>query len=108
MSLTHCLVGCRDAAAKVLLVNVDAALPRVVSALDPRITVRAGGCGMLDFADISLKAISFWKAWRSKTYISFIHAYPSGVDTGLVREVPGGRILLAVPGMLLLPFMVLL
>ncbi|PYH48094.1 uncharacterized protein BP01DRAFT_353957 [Aspergillus saccharolyticus JOP 1030-1] len=98
-------------------------LSRVVSVLDPQVAVRAGGAGKLDYNDLSLKdTFSLKKCGHHASlmgnffleglatrypHTSFVHAYPSGVATGLMREMPGGEgwwtsILLKV----LAPFMV--
>ncbi|KAL4893925.1 hypothetical protein BDV59DRAFT_176448 [Aspergillus ambiguus] len=97
-------------------------LSRVVSVLDPMVSVRAGGSGTLDFSDLSLKHTFSLKkcGWHASLMgnfflesaaqqnpkISFVHAYPSGVATGVLRELPAGRILSAVLTPLLRPFMV--
>jgi hypothetical protein len=39
-------------------------------------------------------------------HTSFVHSYPSGVATGVMRELPAGRVLSAVLTPLLKPFMV--
>ncbi|KAL4778218.1 hypothetical protein BJX76DRAFT_366574 [Aspergillus varians] len=97
-------------------------LSRVVSVLDPQVAVRAGGSGSLDFGDLSLKDTfslkkcghhaslmgNFYLEGMASRYrgTSFLHAYPSGVATGLFRDVPGGWILSAALPFLLRPFMV--
>jgi hypothetical protein len=103
-------------------VNAKARLSRVVSVLDPHASVRVGGSGTLDFSDLSLKRTFslgtcqahaslmgdfFLEAMAQRyPYTSFVHAYPSGVNTGLMRELPQGRVLKSVLGTLLSPFMV--
>lgn len=103
-------------------VNAGARLSRVVSVLDPLVAVRAGGSGTLDYSDLSLKGTFSLKTCgahaslmgnffleemaRRHAQTSFIHAYPSGVATGLMRELPGGRVVSAVLKTLLSPFMV--
>ncbi|OJJ47302.1 hypothetical protein ASPZODRAFT_142044 [Penicilliopsis zonata CBS 506.65] len=97
-------------------------LSRVVSVLDPMVSVRAGGSGTLDFTDLSLKhTFSLRKCgWHASLmgdfflesmagnypHTSFVHAYPSGVATGVLRELPAGRALSAILTPLLRPFMV--
>ncbi|KAJ6779506.1 hypothetical protein PWT90_11147 [Aphanocladium album] len=97
-------------------------LSRVVSVLDPQVAVRAGGSGTLDFSDLSLKrTFSLARCGahaslmgdfflegmaRRHPHTSFVHAYPSGVATGVLRELPAARVLSAVLGVLLSPFMV--
>ncbi|RAK82026.1 uncharacterized protein BO72DRAFT_419920 [Aspergillus fijiensis CBS 313.89] len=97
-------------------------LSRVVSVLDPVVAVRAGGAGELDFKDLSLKETftlkkcghhaglmgNFFLEELSRRYpaTSFVHAYPSGVATGAMRELPAGRVLTAVLGKVLAPFLV--
>ncbi|KAJ9247239.1 hypothetical protein DTO207G8_8211 [Paecilomyces variotii] len=97
-------------------------LSRVVSVLDPMVSVRAGGSGTLDYSDLSLKhSFSLKKCgWHASLmgdfflesmaqqnpHTSFVHAYPSGVSTGVLRELPAGRVLSAVLTPLLRPFMV--
>lgn len=39
-------------------------------------------------------------------HTSFVHAYPSGVATGVLRELPLGRVLQAVVNRILSPFLV--
>jgi hypothetical protein len=103
-------------------VNANARLSRVVSVLDPHVSVRAGGSGTLDFSDLSLKHTfslkncgahaslmgSFFLEGMAQRHLhtSFVHAYPSGVATGVLRELPVGRVLSAVLKPLLSPFMV--
>lgn len=110
------------AAAQDPSVNADTRLSRVVSVLDPHVSVRAGGSGTLDFSDLSLKRTfslnkcgahsslmgDFFLEGMAQRHLhtSFVHAYPSGVATGLMRELPGGRVLSAVLKTLLSPFMV--
>ncbi|KAF7591619.1 hypothetical protein BBP40_001319 [Aspergillus hancockii] len=100
----------------------DTRLSRVISILDPLVSVRAGGSGTLDFSDLSLKhTFSLQKCGAHASlmgdffledlaqlyqHTSFVHAYPSGVATGLLRELPVGHVLSAVLGRLLSPFMV--
>lgn len=97
-------------------------LSRVISILDPHVSIRAGGNGTLDYSDLSLKHSfslnkcgahaslmgNFYLEGMARRYpsTSFIHAYPSGVATGLLREVPGGRVLMPVLKRVLRPFMV--
>lgn len=110
------------AAAQDSSVNANDRLSRVVSVLDPHVSVRAGGSGTLDFLDLSLKhTFSLTKCGHHASlmgdfflegmaqrhpHTSFVHAYPSGVATGLMREVPGGRVLSPILKTLLRPFMV--
>ncbi len=110
------------AAAQDPSVNADARLSRVVSVLDPHVSVRAGGSGTLDFSDLSLKRTfslnkcgahaslmgDFFLEGMAQRHLhtSFVHAYPSGVATGLMRELPVGRVLSAVLKTLLSAFMV--
>lgn len=110
------------AAAEDPSVNANARLSRVVSVLDPQVSVRAGGSGRLDFSDLSLKhtfSLQTCQAHASlmgdfflegmaqrHPHTSFVHAYPSGVATGLMRELPVGRVLSSVLGTLLSPFIV--
>lgn len=102
--------------------DANARLSRVVSVLDPHVAVRAGGSGALDFSDLSLKdTFSLNKCGAHASlmgdfflegmaqrhpHTSFVHAYPSGVATGLMRELPIGRVLTAVVKTLLGAFMV--
>ncbi|PKY07522.1 hypothetical protein P168DRAFT_287998 [Aspergillus campestris IBT 28561] len=111
-----------NAAAQDSVSNNNARLSRVVSVLDPMVSVRAGGPGTLDFSDLSLKhSFSLQKCgWHASLmgdfflesmaqrypHTSFVHAYPSGVATGVLRELPAGRVLSAVLTPLLRPFMV--
>jgi len=97
------------AAAQDPSVSADARLSRVVSVLDPHVSVRAGGSGTLDFLDLSLKrTFSLNKCGAHASlmgdfflegmaqrhpHTSFVHAYPAGVATGLMRELPVGRVL---------------
>lgn len=86
-------------------------LSRVVSVLDPHGPLRTpGGSAALDYADLSLK--NTWSVGRCITHstvmtnlyleglapkhprTSFVHAYPSGVATGLMRDVPMSKLLL--------------
>ncbi|KAL5332565.1 hypothetical protein BJX70DRAFT_404479 [Aspergillus crustosus] len=83
-------------------------LSRVVSVLDPIVSIRTGGAGKLNFEDLSLKHTFSLKTCgdhaslmnnfyleglaRAHPGTSFIHAYPSGVDTGLMREIPGWKV----------------
>ncbi|TQV98933.1 hypothetical protein V2A60_007370 [Cordyceps javanica] len=99
-----------------------ASLSRVVSVLDPLVSVRAGGSGRLDLSDLSLERSftlsrcgahaslmgNFFLEGMARRHprTSFVHAYPSGVHTGLLRELPAARALSAVLGTLLSPFMV--
>ncbi|KAM3440318.1 hypothetical protein NHJ13734_003336 [Beauveria thailandica] len=102
--------------------DATARLSRVVSVLDPHVSVRAGGAGKLDFSDLSLKNSftlnrcgahaslmgDFFLEGMAQRHpqTSFVHAYPSGVNTGLLRELPAGRVVSAVLGTMLSPFMV--
>ncbi|GAB7349561.1 hypothetical protein MBLNU459_g0256t1 [Dothideomycetes sp. NU459] len=97
-------------------------LSRVVSVLDPHVSVRAGGSGKLDFSDLSLKhTFSLNKCGahaslmgdfflegmaQRNPHTSFVHAYPSGVATGLMRDFPASRVLMAVLKVVLSPIMV--
>jgi hypothetical protein len=79
-------------------------LSRVVSVLDPHVAVRLGGSGKLDYSDLSLKHTftlnrcgahaslmgDFFLEGLAQKFpdTSFVHAYPSGVNTGLLREYP--------------------
>ncbi|EPS29831.1 hypothetical protein PDE_04781 [Penicillium oxalicum 114-2] len=101
---------------------VHAGLSRVVSVLDPMVAVRAGGPGTLDFDDLSLKHTFSLKTcgWHASLMgdfflermavkaprTSFVHAYPSGVATGVLRELPAGRLLGALLTPLMRPFLV--
>lgn len=103
-------------------VNATARLSRVVSVLDPHVSVRAGGSGKLDFSDLSLKhSFSLQRCGahaslmgdfflegmaQQHPHTSFVHAYPSGVATGLMRELPFARVLSAVGSVVLHAFMV--
>ncbi|KAF2149852.1 hypothetical protein K461DRAFT_281078 [Myriangium duriaei CBS 260.36] len=87
-------------------------LSRVVSVLDPHASVRLWGSGALDFDDLSLsRSFSLGKCQAHATLMtnyflesmaekwprtSWVHAYPSGVDTGLFRDMPVTRTLLRV------------
>jgi NAD(P)-dependent dehydrogenase (short-subunit alcohol dehydrogenase family) len=111
-----------NAAANNTSINANGTLSRVVSVLDPHTSVRAGGSGTLNFSDLSLKETFSLKSCgahatlmgnfflegmaHQHTHTTFIHAYPSGVSTGLMRELPAGRVLSAVLTPLLRPFMV--
>ena len=102
--------------------NVNTGLSRVVSVLDPLVSVRLGGSGKLDFSDLSLKhTFTLQKCGahaslmgnffleglaQRNPHTSFIHAYPSGVATGLMRELPAGGVISAVVMRLLSPFLV--
>ncbi|KAE8393887.1 hypothetical protein BDV23DRAFT_170022 [Aspergillus alliaceus] len=109
-------------AAQDLSVPVPARLSRVLSVFDPHVSVRAGSSGTLDFDDLSLKRTfslqtcgahaslmgNFFlegMAQRSR-HTSFVHTYPSGVATGVLRELPVGRLLSAVLKPLMSPFMI--
>ncbi|KAL3458080.1 hypothetical protein BJX64DRAFT_235221 [Aspergillus heterothallicus] len=94
-------------------------LSRVVSVLDPHVAARLGGTGKLDYGDLSLKhTFTLARCGAHASLMgdffleglavkcpetSFIHAYPSGVNTGLLREYP---IAAAVMSVLARPFMV--
>ncbi|GAB1214656.1 hypothetical protein ATERTT37_003820 [Aspergillus terreus] len=110
------------AAAEDPSVDASARLSRVVSVLDPHAAVRARGTGTLDYSDLSLKNTftlakcaahaslmgNFYleDMARQHPQTSFVHAYPSGVATGIMREIPGGNVLAVVLKTLLRPFMV--
>ncbi|KAL6239484.1 hypothetical protein BDW75DRAFT_198301 [Aspergillus navahoensis] len=99
-------------------------LSRVVSVLDPLVSVRPSGFGsaLLDYEDLSLEhSFTFKKCGHHASLMnnfylegmaqrhgntSFIHAYPSGVDTGILRGLPGGRVTRDFLRVLLRPFMV--
>ncbi|KAF7712872.1 Uncharacterized protein PECH_001845 [Penicillium ucsense] len=97
-------------------------LSRVVSVFDPMVSIRAGGSGTLDFSDLSLKkTFSLQRCGAHASLMgnflleclahlqpqtSFTHTYPSGVATGILREVPAGRFLSALMTPILKPFMV--
>ncbi|KAI9039357.1 uncharacterized protein KD926_009500 [Aspergillus affinis] len=99
-----------------------AQLSRVVSVLDPHVAVRLGGSGALDYSDLSLTKTftlqrcgahaslmgNFFLEGMAQQHVhtSFVHAYPSGVDTGIFRELTGGRALAAVLRPFFWPFMV--
>ncbi|KAL4936348.1 hypothetical protein BDV06DRAFT_205256 [Aspergillus oleicola] len=95
-------------------------LSRVVSVLDPWTPAVNGG--QLNYADLSLKHNfslrncglhasmmgNFYLEAMARRYpgTAFIHAYPSGVDTGVLRDFPGARILMPIARVLLKPWMV--
>jgi hypothetical protein len=99
-------------------------ISRVVSVLDPHVSVRPLGLGptLLDYKDLSLKdtfslkkcghhaslMTNFYLEGMARRYkgTSFVHAYPSGVDTGILRGLPGGQIARGFLSVLLKPFMV--
>ncbi|KAL4916471.1 hypothetical protein BDW62DRAFT_104649 [Aspergillus aurantiobrunneus] len=99
-----------------------ARLSRVVSVLDPHVSVHGGGSGALNFSDLSLKDTfslrtcgahaslmgNFYLEGMAQQHpeTSFIHAYPSGVATGILRDLPGGRIASALVKTLLRPMLV--
>ncbi|KAF9895113.1 hypothetical protein FE257_000015 [Aspergillus nanangensis] len=103
-------------------VSVAERLSRVVSVFDPIVSVRAGGAGALNFDDLELKRTfslknagdhaslmgDFWLEGMAERHpgTAFVHAYPSGVATGVLREVPGARLLSGVLKWVLWPFMV--
>ncbi|KAK2746822.1 hypothetical protein FQN57_002864 [Myotisia sp. PD_48] len=111
-----------SAAAQDTSVETDARLSRVVSVLDPHVAIRGGASGTLDYSDLSLKnTFSLKKCGAHASLMgdfyleamaqrhqntSFLHAYPSGVATGALRELPMGRVLTAVLKRVLSPFMV--
>lgn len=102
--------------------GVGRGLSRVVSVLDPLVAVRTGGAGALDYADLSLKRTfslarcgahaslmnNFFLEGMARRHprTSFLHAYPSGVATGAMRELPASRVLVGLMKVLLRPFMV--
>ncbi|PLB45811.1 hypothetical protein P170DRAFT_414366 [Aspergillus steynii IBT 23096] len=102
--------------------TANARISRVVSVLDPHVAVRLCGSGALDYSDLSLKHSftlsrcgahaslmgDFFLEGMAKRYVgtSFVHAYPSGVDTGLMREIPAGEVLATVLRPFLSPFLV--
>ncbi|KAL4977964.1 hypothetical protein BDW66DRAFT_158558 [Aspergillus desertorum] len=99
-------------------------LSRVISGLDPLVSVRPFGLGAasLDYEDPSLNQsftlrkcehhaslmtnfyLDGMAQWHQDT--SFIHAYPSGVDTGILRGLPEGQIARRLLSVLLRPSMV--
>ncbi|KAF2789576.1 hypothetical protein K505DRAFT_352489 [Melanomma pulvis-pyrius CBS 109.77] len=96
-------------------------LSRVVSVLDPHVSVRVGGSGTLDFSELSLKhafslntcgahAILMGDFFvegmtQQQPHNSFVHTDPSCVATGLIRELPVGSVLSAMLSTLLSAFM---
>lgn len=122
MRFVNKLLPLLNAAAQDTSVDANARLSRVVSVLDPLVSVRAGGSGKLNFSDLSLKdtfTLNTCGAHASlmgdfflegmaprHPHTSFVHAYPSGVATGLMRELPCGGLLKAVLKPMLYPFMV--
>lgn len=99
-------------------------ISRVVSVLDPHVSVRPLGLGppLLDYKDLSLKdtfslkkcghhaslMTNFYLEEMARRYknTSFVHAYPSGVNTGILRGLPGGQIARGFLSVLMKPFMV--
>lgn len=102
----------------------DARLSRVISVLDPLVAVRVGSSSSnpLDHSDLSLKHTfslarcgahasamnNFFLEGMATRYpqTSFVHAYPSGVATGALRELPASRALVGLMKVLLRPWMV--
>ncbi|KAL3468944.1 hypothetical protein BJX99DRAFT_242446 [Aspergillus californicus] len=111
-----------QAAAEDSSVKPEARLSRVVSVLDPMVSVRAAGAGKLNFSDLSLKNSFTLKTCGHHASLmgnfflegmaqrhpltSFVHAYPSGVETGLLRDIPGSRVLTAIARPFMKPFMI--
>ncbi|KAI9371150.1 hypothetical protein BJX61DRAFT_548480 [Aspergillus egyptiacus] len=103
-------------------VPAESRLSRVVSVLDPHVAVRGGGAGKLDYSDLSLKRTFslktcghhaslmgdfFLEAMAERHPLtSFVHAYPSGVATGIFRGIPAASILVPAMKLLLSPFLV--
>jgi hypothetical protein len=97
-------------------------LSRVVSVLDPLVSVRLGGSGTLNYSDLSLKdsfSLSNCGAHASlmnnfflegvaqqHPETSFLHAYPSGVATGLLRDLPAPRMTIPIVKFVLSKFLV--
>ncbi|KAL4947819.1 hypothetical protein BDW69DRAFT_199349 [Aspergillus filifer] len=95
-------------------------LSRVVSVLDPWTPAINGGA--MNYTDLSLKHNfslrscglhasmmgNFYLEALAKRYrgSSFVHAYPSGVDTGVLRDFPGATVIMPVARVLLKPWMV--
>ncbi|KAL4967694.1 uncharacterized protein BDV14DRAFT_21046 [Aspergillus stella-maris] len=95
-------------------------LSRVVSVLDPWTPAINGG--QLNYSDLSLKHNfslrtcglhasmmgNFYLETMARRYpkTSFIHAFPSGVDTGVARDFPGAKIIMPIARVLLRPWMV--
>lgn len=102
--------------------SVSSRLSRVISVLDPHASVRGGGSGTFEFADLDLRQKfslakcaahaslmnNFYLEGLAQRYphTSFIHSYPSGVATGVMRELPGGKVTSAIVGTLFKPFLV--
>ncbi|KAJ5171986.1 hypothetical protein N7492_004579 [Penicillium capsulatum] len=111
-----------SAAAKDASVEPSARLSRVISVLDPLVAVRPGGSSTLDYSDLSLKHNfslgrcgahaslmgNFFLESLARQYVhtSFIHAYPSGVATSLMRDMPGGSLISGILKTLARPFIV--
>ncbi|KAL5355842.1 hypothetical protein BJX96DRAFT_141949 [Aspergillus floccosus] len=122
MRLITQLLPLLKAAAEDTSVEASARLSRVVSVLDPHASVRAGGAGTLDYSDMSLKNTftltkcaahaslmgNFFLEGMARQHpqTSFVHAYPSGVATGIMRQIPGGNVVAVILKTLLRPFMV--
>lgn len=122
MRFISSLIPLLTAAAEDASVGVNERISRVVSVFDPQVSVRGGGSGTLDFSDLSLKhSFSLQKCGAHASLMgnffledmaekqpqtSFIHAYPSGVATGVMRELPVGDLLTTVLTRLLSPFMI--
>ncbi|KAK2821809.1 hypothetical protein FQN49_007653 [Arthroderma sp. PD_2] len=116
------LLPLMKAAAQDSSVDEKDRLSRVVSVLDPHASFRAGASGKLDYSDLSLKnsfSLSRCGAHASimnnfylegmaqkHPHTSFIHAYPSGVATGLIRDIPFAGLVSTVISTVLGPFMV--
>ncbi|KAL4789805.1 hypothetical protein BDV19DRAFT_373551, partial [Aspergillus venezuelensis] len=95
-------------------------LSRVVSVLDPWTPAVNGG--QLNYNDLSLKHNfslrtcglhasmmgNFYLETMARRYTgtTFIHAFPSGVDTGVLRDFPGAKVIMPIARVLLKPWMV--
>ncbi|KAL4924066.1 uncharacterized protein BDV17DRAFT_275525 [Aspergillus undulatus] len=118
MRFVHQLLPLLSTAAE----NDNSTLSRVVSVLDPTVSVAVGGAGKLNWDDLSLKNTfslkncghhaslmnNFYLEGMAQKYprTSFVHAYPSGVDTGITRDVPFSKILTPIARIVFRPFMV--